>query len=183
MRANVGCKRSSAGYICIVKIIGKEKLYQLEMDDTGSVKTIDGQPVSAQITAIGNDTWHILSGHRGYNLYVVQINREENSAIVRVNGNLYRLKMRGAMDDLLEKMGIDAGKGKKSDKIVAPMPGLVLNILVEPGMAIKKGENVLVLEAMKMENIIKSPSDGVIKSVEIKPGQAVDKNAPLMFFQ
>ena len=63
------------------------------------------------------------------------------------------------------------------------MPGLVLDIKVQPGDAIKKGDTLLILEAMKMENAIKSPIDATIKSVEVAPQQAVDKNAILVHFQ
>ena len=63
------------------------------------------------------------------------------------------------------------------------MPGLVLDILVEPGQTIHKGEAVLILEAMKMENIIKSPVDGTIKSIGINKGNAVEKNEILVNFE
>jgi biotin carboxyl carrier protein len=62
------------------------------------------------------------------------------------------------------------------------MPGLVLNVLVAEGDEVKKGESLLVLEAMKMENMIKSPTDGVIKKVSIKQGDKVEKNTLLIHF-
>ena len=58
-----------------------------------------------------------------------------------------------------------------------------LDILVQPGQAIKKGEAMLVLEAMKMENSIKAPNDGTVKSVEAEKGQAVEKNQVLITFE
>jgi biotin carboxyl carrier protein len=60
---------------------------------------------------------------------------------------------------------------------------LVLDIKVHPGDAVKKGDTLLILEAMKMENAIKSPIDAIIKSVEVTSKQAVDKNAILVHFQ
>ena len=62
------------------------------------------------------------------------------------------------------------------------MPGLVLNIFVEEGMEVSKGENILVLEAMKMENIIKSPAEGRVKTIFIKNGDKVEKNQILLEF-
>jgi biotin carboxyl carrier protein len=56
------------------------------------------------------------------------------------------------------------------------MPGLVLKVLVKDGDVIKKGDNILVLEAMKMENSIKAPADATIKSVKIIAGDKVEKN-------
>ena len=62
------------------------------------------------------------------------------------------------------------------------MPGMVLNILVTEGQEVKKGDALIVLEAMKMENILKSPTDGVIKKIAINKGVAVEKNQLLIQF-
>ena len=62
------------------------------------------------------------------------------------------------------------------------MPGLVLDIRVVEGDAVKKGDPILVLEAMKMENIIKSPTDGIVKKINVKKGVAVEKSQVLIHF-
>jgi len=62
------------------------------------------------------------------------------------------------------------------------MPGLVLKVFAAEGMEVKKGDNLFVLEAMKMENIIKAPADVVVKTVKIKPGDKVEKGQILMVF-
>jgi biotin carboxyl carrier protein len=59
---------------------------------------------------------------------------------------------------------------------------LVLSVLVKEGDEVKKGDNLFVLEAMKMENIIKSPADVTIKSIKIKPSDKVEKNQVLIQF-
>lgn len=61
-------------------------------------------------------------------------------------------------------------------KVIAPMPGLVVKVLVKPGQKIVKGEGVLIVEAMKMENEIRSPLDGEVKEIRVKEKQAVEKN-------
>ena len=60
------------------------------------------------------------------------------------------------------------------------MPGLVLKVLVNEGQEFKKGDNLLVLEAMKMENILKAPVDGTVKGIKIKAGDKVEKNEVLL---
>jgi pyruvate carboxylase subunit B len=76
---------------------------------------------------------------------------------------------------------VGAGKTQAGGGTVkAPMPGLVVKVLVEPGAAVAPGQGLVVLEAMKMENEIKAVSGGVIESVAVKPGQAVEKGAPLV---
>ena len=64
----------------------------------------------------------------------------------------------------------------------APMPGLVVRLLVEPGQRVTAGQGVLVLEAMKMENELKAGGDGVVDRIEVGPGQAVEKGAILVAF-
>jgi biotin carboxyl carrier protein len=62
------------------------------------------------------------------------------------------------------------------------MPGLVLRIPINEGDSVSKGEGLLVLEAMKMENSIKAPGDVVVSKIHVKPGQAVEKNQLLVSF-
>lgn len=74
-----------------------------------------------------------------------------------------------------------SGLGGKSmaAKIPAPMPGLIKAVSVQVGQKVKKGEQLFVLEAMKMENSIKSPASGIITSISVQPGGVVDKSAVL----
>jgi biotin carboxyl carrier protein len=62
------------------------------------------------------------------------------------------------------------------------MPGLILDIKVAPGDLVKKGDVVVILEAMKMENSIKSPGDGVVKDIKVALKQSVEKNQVLIQF-
>ena len=76
-----------------------------------------------------------------------------------------------------------AGKTKKGARVKSQMPGKIVRLLVAPGAEVKKGQSLLVMEAMKMENEIKSPQDGVIKDVKVSEGQAVETGAELLNFQ
>lgn len=73
-------------------------------------------------------------------------------------------------------------KAKKGARIKSQMPGKIVRILVQAGAEVKKGQSLLVMEAMKMENEIKSPQDGVIKAVKVAEGQAVESGAELILF-
>jgi biotin carboxyl carrier protein len=77
---------------------------------------------------------------------------------------------------------LDNIAAKKINDIKAPMPGMVLSVLVSEGQEVKKGDSLIVLEAMKMENILKSPADGIIKKVVANKGTAVEKNQLLIQF-
>ena len=86
-------------------------------------------------------------------------------------------------DQLLKKLGMDKALTKKANELKAPMPGLVLRILTEEGRAIKQGDSLLVLEAMKMENVLKSMGDGIIKQLKVKAGDKVEKNQLLIVME
>lgn len=72
-----------------------------------------------------------------------------------------------------------AAGAEGSVKIVAPMPGKILAVKANPGQAVKKGEALLVLEAMKMENDIVAPQDGTVASINAAVGDSVEAGATL----
>ena len=80
-------------------------------------------------------------------------------------------------------MGFEVGATKQINDIKAPMPGLILDISVTVGQEVKEDEPLLILEAMKMENVFTSPRDGIIKSISVSKGDAVDKNDLLIEFE
>lgn len=80
-------------------------------------------------------------------------------------------------------MGFATNGSKNIDSITAPMPGLILDILVEEDQEVREEDQLLILEAMKMENIITSPRNGVIKNISVSKGDAVDKKQLLIEFQ
>ncbi|MBK8500165.1 MAG: acetyl-CoA carboxylase biotin carboxyl carrier protein subunit [Flavobacteriales bacterium] len=81
----------------------------------------------------------------------------------------------------MHTLGLDKALKKVVD-LKAPMPGLVLNILVKPGDTVRKNDPVLVLEAMKMENVIKAPADAVVKAIAAEKGKPVEKGQLLISF-
>ena len=80
----------------------------------------------------------------------------------------------------MQKLGLSIGGSQKQNVVKAPMPGLVLSVMVEPGQVVSKGDPLLILEAMKMENVIKAIGDGTVKSVAVEKGAAVEKGHLLL---
>jgi biotin carboxyl carrier protein len=99
------------------------------------------------------------------------------------NNQKYTAKITEPMDELLKSMGLENAMVPKISEIKAPMPGLVLDVLVSVGQTVEMGEKIITLEAMKMENAIKSPTAGTVASVHVTKGQAVDKNFVLIRFE
>lgn len=92
------------------------------------------------------------------------------------------LQLKDKNDMLLEKLGMNVASLSALKDIKAPMPGLILDLKVKEGDEVKKGDVVLILEAMKMENIIKAPGDGKVKSVKVNLKDSVEKNQVLIQF-
>lgn len=144
---------------------------------------INGQPVSVDISEVGLNASNLIFNNKSYNTEIVEVNKEEKRCVIKVNGNTYTIQVEDQFDQLLKKLGLDNLAANKVLEIKAPMPGLVLNVVIEEGAEIKKGDNLLILEAMKMENIIKSSTDGIVKKVLIKQGDKVEKNQMLIQFR
>ena len=127
--------------------------------------------------------YHCLFQNKSYNLELIDHDQQAKTLLIKVNGHLFTASGKDRYDILLEKMGINSSSQQKHSSLKAPMPGLVLDVRVEAGQEVKKGDTLLVLEAMKMENSLKSPHDGQILSVEVVKGKAVEKGQLLLHFK
>lgn len=150
--------------------------------------TIDGNKINGaeyewDILALANGSYHILKDNQSYRVTVTNINHEEKTMTIEVNGNEYDISIKDKYDLLLQQMGISAGASAKVNSFKAPMPGLIKEISVTEGAEVKKGDILLILEAMKMENALKSPRDAKIKSIKAIKGTAVEKNQVLVEFE
>jgi len=156
--------------------ITANKQFTFELNGSKNDLTITGNESNIQFEKIADNHFSILIGTSSYNAELIHLDAASKTACIKVNGNKYDLVLKDQYDELLKSLGIDAGASKKINDIKAPMPGLVLKVLVKDGDVIKKGDNLLVLEAMKMENSIKAPADATIKAIKITPGDKVEKN-------
>ncbi len=156
------------------KVTVNNKEYEAKYDL--NTKEIGGHAFEADILEYKKGKFHILRNNKSMMAEIVEMNAEEKSFVIKVNNTIYTVKVRDKYDELLREMGIDVVAGLKAKDIKAPMPGLVLNVLVENGQSIIKGDAILILEAMKMENVLKAPSDGIIRKIRITKGDKVEKN-------
>lgn len=147
----------------IVKV--NETQFDLGMDE---VADLDVQQLSAT-------NFHLLSDAIAYNVEVPETDFANRSLSITINGNTYDIKINDSYDQLVDQMGLLSGASQKAKDIKAPMPGLIMDVLVEVGQEIEEGTPLLVLSAMKMENQILAQSAGTIKSIEVAIGDTVDK--------
>jgi len=127
--------------------------------------------------------FHLLVNGKSMLVHIDKVDAETKTIQARVNGKSCTLEVKDKMDQLLKSMGLENALVKKMNELKAPMPGLVLDLLVEVGAAVEKGTPLLVLEAMKMENVIKAAGDGVVKEIKVTAKDAVDKNEVLITFE
>lgn len=146
-------------------------------------KTLDGQPVEWDMIEVRDNTFHIIRNNKGYTATLVSLNAEEKMMVINVNGTDYEIAVKDKYDLLLQQLGISAKSSSAAQVIKAPMPGLIINIVAVEGAEVKKGDTLIMLEAMKMENVIKSPRDGKVKKVNVALKQAVEKNQVLLEFE
>ena len=148
---------------------------------------VDGVAIESQSGAelIWNDRdfFTILYKGQSFNGEILNRDIENQKLILKINHREFEIRKKIELDALIAELGLDKVKIKKLRELGSPMPGRILSIHVKAGDHIKVGDPILSLEAMKMENIIKSPREGLIESIEIDAGQTVNKNQVLIRFQ
>jgi len=111
---------------------------------------------------------------------VLDVNFDTKNLKIRHNHSTHELVFKSDLDLVLDKMGIKRTFEAVNTDVKAPMPGKVLDVVVNVGDEVKKGDAILILEAMKMENVLKAEGDCIIKSVLVENHQSVEKNQVLV---
>ncbi|MFC2113731.1 acetyl-CoA carboxylase biotin carboxyl carrier protein subunit [Bacteroidota bacterium] len=158
----------------------------IEFDDSDyNSGKLDGKSFNwdVQIVKQASGFYHIIKDNNSYNTSILEFDSDTKTFQISVRGNVYTVRVKDDYDELLENLGFDKALVKKANDIKAPMPGLVKEIHVEVDQEVPAGQSLLILEAMKMENVIKAPADCVIKSIEISQGTAVEKNQVMIKFK
>ncbi len=159
--------------------------HQILFDTTGEIISIDDIKSVWDIAIIkkgDTPTFHILKDTKSFTAEVVEADYATKSFIIRINGNKYSIMVKDRFDGLLHDLGMDSQTSSKLDNMKAPMPGLVLDVRVSEGQQVMKGDSIIVLEAMKMENILKAQADGTVKNISVKKGDKVEKNQVMITF-
>ena len=144
--------------------------------------TLDNQPYTWDLAKLGERTYHILKDNRSFSVEVLSLDAATKTVQLKINGHIHEVVVKDRFDLLLEKMGMSQAAAGKVNNIKAPMPGLIVGINMAVGDVVNKGDIVLILEAMKMENAIKAPGDGTVKAIKIQKGDRVEKGQVLVEF-
>lgn len=160
----------------MAKVIAQGKSFEITQENEGLL--LNDSKVNIDASTIDGKQNLIYDG-KSYTIEVIEKDAVSGKLILNINGRRIETQLQNNLHLLLKKMGMNQGK-KKQNELKAPMPGLVLDILVQENQEVQEGEVLLVLEAMKMENAIKSPMSGTVESISIEKGQTVDKNQLLI---
>ena len=148
---------------------------------------IDGEKVTGSEGAILNwedDKFFTLSyGGNTFTGEIMVEDTESNYLKLKINHRVFEVKKKGELDDLISQLGLDVPKVKKLKELEAPMPGRIVNVAVEIGQELNVGDDILSLEAMKMENVLKAEGVGIVKAINISIDEVVDKGAILIEFE
>lgn len=154
----------------------------LTIDFTPNGPIVNDEPFAWDLVKLSDRTFHILHQDRSYTAEVLEMNTVDKTVSLKINGHIHVVNVKDRFDLLLEKMGMSNVASTKMNELKAPMPGLIVGISVQPGDVISKGDSLLILEAMKMENNLKAPGDGTVKAIRIAKGDRVEKGQVLVEF-
>jgi biotin carboxyl carrier protein len=155
----------------------EDKQFVVEIIDEKHV-SVDGKVYEVDFESVsGQPVYSLIVDGKSHEGYVAQ---GEDNWQVLLRGRLYPIKVE---DEREKRLRSAAGGGVAETgefHLRAPMPGLVVTILVEEGQQIKKGQVLLILESMKMQNELKSPRDGTMGRVRVKAGETVEQKQTLL---
>jgi len=152
-----------------------DKNFKVKVNDSFEYNFKDSDTNKLDLLNLSNSKLHVINNNKSFNITLKESNFLNKEYVVNVNSNRYAVKISNELDVLIKQLGFSVGSSKKANDIKAPMPGLILSINVKVGQKVNEGDQLLILEAMKMENSISSPKEGIVKSVHIKSGETVEK--------
>lgn len=162
----------------IVTIEGQE--IPVEVD--GREVRVGGRTIEAHLSPVpGTPLRHLLAGAESLTLAVGR--QEEGRWEVQFHGAHYQVEVVDERTRHIRSLTSGPARNEGAAQLKAPMPGLVVRVLVEPGQVVLPGQGLVVLEAMKMENELKARSGTKIRAVLVASGQAVDKGQILVEFE
>lgn len=145
--------------------------------------SVNEQPFAWDMVEIKDGNFHVIYNHKSYNAEVLEADYKTKSFLIKINNTKYSVGVKDRFDILLNQLGMSDANTAKVNDLKAPMPGLIVDIKVQVGDVVKKGDIVLILEAMKMENVLKAAGEGIVKNIKITPKQNVEKNQTLIEFE
>ena len=161
--------------------VGTGRTYEIEIDEGGIVR-VNGTDYVADLRRIADlDLYSLLLDNKSYEVHVHDT--ERNSYRVMVSAQGYEGYEVRVLDERAYRASQVSGAiagGAGDSAIKAPIPGLVVKVLVDEGTEVVAGQTLVILEAMKMENELRAPRPGVVATIKAKPGNSVNQGDVLV---
>jgi len=157
--------------------------FQLSINNKQIVDLSAADVNELNLIKTADNTFHLIDNDTSYTIEIVSSDHNSRSYILRVNGQLQEVSIKNNLDLLIDKMGLTTSTAKDVNVVNAPMPGQIIAIEINEGQEVNENDPILILEAMKMENVMLAPKSGIIKSVHIDIQQVVEKGQLLVEFE
>lgn len=154
-----------------------DETYEIEINEAGEIR-VDGERLPADFMAVAEQSVYslLLDNHS----FEAHISPGPAGLEVLLRGQRYNVEVEDERSRLLRRVGGAEAGPSGTFQLKAPMPGMVLAVPVEEGQEVAKGDDLIILESMKMQNELKSPRDGIVTRVRVQPGDSVQQNAVLI---
>lgn len=159
----------------ITNVNGKD--FSIDVLDDRHIK-VDGKIFEVDFMSIANQpVFSLIIGGKSFEAYVYA---GEDDFQVLLQGRSYSVKVEDEREKRLRAAGGSTVSQSSEYHLKSPMPGMVVSLPVEEGQSVTKGQVLVILESMKMQNELKSPRDGILARVKVKPGDSVEQRQPLL---
>lgn len=152
-------------------------VFDLKDDNGDTYLSKNGKRVDVELVSLGDGRYSLIKDNKPF---IVNISKQSGKYQVRVAGDYFQVEVEDERTKKLKEL-VKTSTGDKGEQIInAPIPGMVFKVLVKQADKIAAGEGLIILEAMKMENIIKAPFECEVVEVNINEKETVNQNQPLL---
>jgi biotin carboxyl carrier protein len=158
-----------------LKIENQIHKLQVEFKEGAYYIGLDGEEYLVDSSTVSDHCLSLLVNGKAFTVYLAEMNGKKHLSVA---GEKYVIEE--AAPDSVTASGVDRAGIEEEPVAASPMPGKVVKILVREGDKVEKGQGLVIVEAMKMENEIKSSVNGTVGKINFKPGDLVDAGQPLV---
>ena len=158
-------------------------LYTISVDGQHQFELSKQDLSELDVHRISENQLHVLYKGESYLLDLRKTDFLNKKYEIHRASTPHEVHLSDPLDALIASLGFSMDAKNNIQQITAPMPGLILDIHVKKGQEVQEDDSLLILEAMKMENVVSSPRSGTIKEIKVKKGAAVDKSQVLIEFE
>jgi pyruvate carboxylase subunit B len=166
-----------------VKYVVRVNGQQLEVTLDGPVVRLGDVEAEAHVVEIEGTPLRMLTIGGRVHRVVARRGPEAGRYIIHLGGFRFEVEALDERTHAIRQLAASSARPVGPSSLAAPMPGLVVRVLVEPGDRVQAGQGVVVIEAMKMENELRAATAGVVRAIPVKAGSPVEKGAVLVEFE